>query len=208
LAILALLTVMISILGRLWNYWMGNMDTKDWRLLKYDAVSLPEYLPVPQRNIKLSSSGSSSTIRRTQDCLTPRMRALWSAPTFPVTLCHISEGVSLWQKLLWEAQISQNECCLLQSLQVVMTLRFPQEIEMPLSNQNITVFCQNMMSNCICLEPAFSLMVSLVSCQLLCVVSMWLLTHMTPKIAHNLYKITNHPCTWNHLHISLIIAIL
>jgi hypothetical protein len=131
-----------------------------------------------------------------------------SAPAFPVALFHISEGISLKQQLLWEAQISQSECYLLQSLQVVMTLRCLKEIEVPLSNQNITVFCQNMMSNCICLEPAFSLMVSLVSCQLLCVVSMWLLTHMTPKIAHSLCKITNHPCKWTHLHISVIIAIL
>jgi len=53
-----------------------------------------------------------------------------------------------------------------------MTLHCPKETEMSLSNQNITVFCQNMMSSCICLAPAFSLMVSLVSCQFLCVVSM------------------------------------
>lgn len=131
-----------------------------------------------------------------------------SAPTFPLTICHISEGVSLQQQPLWEAYISQSEYYLLQSLQVVMTLHCPKEIEMPLSNQNITVFCQNMMSNSRCLASAFSLMVYLVSCQLLCVVCMWILTHMTPKNVHKLYNIINHPCTWTHLHISVIITIL
>jgi len=61
---------------------------------------------------------------------------------------------------------------MLQSLQVVMTLHCPKEIKMALSKQNITVFCQNMMSNRQCLAPAFNMIVSLVSCQLLCVVSM------------------------------------
>jgi len=64
--ILALLTVLTSKWRGLWNYWVGNMDIKDWRLLKYDEVTLPEYLSVLQRSIKLSSSGSSSTSRRTQ----------------------------------------------------------------------------------------------------------------------------------------------
>lgn len=199
----AVLTVVASKSERLCNYWMCSMCIKDWRLMEYEAMPLPEDFPASQTSIVLSSSRSSSMRGRNLNCLTLRTKAPWSfkmsGTTFPVTWHHTSEGFSL-QDYCWE---NQSECYLLQSQQVVMTLHCPQETEMLLSDRNITVFCQNMMRNLSYLVLSFSLTVFLVSCQLLCAPSMSKMTHITPTNALNLYKITSHPYTWTVVHTSV-----